>query len=250
MFQIAIPSYKRAETLRAKTLKMVEREGIDVPVIIFVADESEKQIYETVCPGHRIVVGVLGIHKQREFMERFYPVGERVIFLDDDISSIKRIGSAKRWSLMELFRRCFAIAEKSGATLWGISPTDNGLSMKDEAVLGLRFCIGCCYGLRIQEPLNYPNALTEDFTRSLERFLRDGKVIRFNCLGPTTRYAKEPGGLQTIRTPERQEQEMRELSEKYPDFVRLRQKSGKPMDVRLKLVVSERLREPFAPTPE
>jgi len=50
---IAIPSYKRAETLRDKSLAMLADAGISASIIhVFVATEAEKETYRSVLkPG-------------------------------------------------------------------------------------------------------------------------------------------------------------------------------------------------------
>ena len=50
-YKIAIPSYKRAHTLKNKTLKILQEYKIDPKKIhIFVANEEEKKEYEKVIP--------------------------------------------------------------------------------------------------------------------------------------------------------------------------------------------------------
>ena len=45
-FVIAIPSYKRAETLRDKSLAMLEAKRVPASIVhVFVATEEEKRIY-------------------------------------------------------------------------------------------------------------------------------------------------------------------------------------------------------------
>lgn len=243
---VAIPSYKRAKTLRCKTLAMLQREGFDKKdVTVFVADEEERMSYQAeladFCPN--LVVGQLGIHHQRRFIESYYPAGTRLLCMDDDVSAMKR--PFNPLPLKEIFASCFRIAEEEGCGLWGISPTDNGLSLKDEAVVGLRYIIGACFGMVVPSvPLDYPRPFTEDFRRSILSFKRDGKVIRFNGLGPTTRYFKEPGGLQEFRTPEGQEAQCIEFCAEFPELTTLRRREGKPTDLRLKLVTLKRIVSP------
>ena len=45
-YVVAIPSYKRPETLRTKTLKVLQDYNIDpTRIYIFVADDEQKEIY-------------------------------------------------------------------------------------------------------------------------------------------------------------------------------------------------------------
>ena len=244
---IAIPSYKRAKTLRCKTLALLRREGFgEGQITVFLADESEELSYRSElgasCPT--LVVGVPGIHHQRRFIESYYPAGTRLLCMDDDVSAIKR--PFNPIPLKDVFASCFRIAEEEGCNLWGISPTDNGLSLKNEAVVGLRYIIGACFGMTVPSaPLDYPRPFTEDFRRTILSFQRDGKVLRFNGMGPTTRYFKEPGGLQEFRTPEGQESQCIEFCAEFPELTTLRKREGKPTDLRLKLVTVKRIVAPL-----
>ena len=62
-YRVAIPSYKRAETLRDKTLQMLSSHGIEPTRIdMFVADQAEYDTYKAVLsPGtfSNIIIGLI-----------------------------------------------------------------------------------------------------------------------------------------------------------------------------------------------
>ena len=246
-FEIAIPSYKRHQTLCKKTLAFLLNHGFARDMItIFVANEDELGLYKSVVPNDiAIVVGRAGINHQRHFIESYYPPGTNVLCCDDDISRIKKLGMPQ--PLLEVVRKMFDITAQEHCYMWGISPTDNGLSLKDEAVVGLRYIIGAFHGLIIKAdvlPVS-PSPFYEDFWRTIEAYKRDGRVIRFNMLGPTTRYFSEPGGLQEFREPALQDAAFVELQAAYPEFVMLRRREGRYTDARLKLFTERRLMSPL-----
>lgn len=250
--EIAIPSYKRSKTLQGKTLSFLRREGIPAErITVFVASEEEKKTYKTsMCYDYspKIVVGVLGIHKQREFIQSYYPSGTRVVCMDDDVVNLKRPFNLGL-KAPELFEMCFDLAEEEECRLWGFYPTDHGLSLVDRAVKGLTYIIGACYGV-IAGPDNiqYPNPFTEDFTRSVEYYRRGYGVLRFEGVGITTRYFKEPGGLQMFRTEETQRQQMLEFVAAYPDDSKLRERDGKMTDVKLVRRIEKTIAKPLVIT--
>ena len=256
---IAIPSYKRHETIQRKTLALLRREGFAAAdITVFVADEEQKAVYEGYAdPSYRpaFVVGQLGIHRQRRFIEQYYPKGTEILCFDDDVSAIKR-PFQKGESLPSLFKKCFEIAKREECSLWGIYPSDHGLSLKNRAVKGLTYVIGACYGLISRGPedsLDYPDPFTEDFTRSVEYWRRGWGVLRFEGMGPTTRYFLEPGGLQTQRTVEGQTEQMERFVSTYSDVAVLRRRPAKMVDVRLRRILEKTLEDPFTerrPTPE
>ena len=244
---VAIPSYRRAQTIHRKTLALLWSSGIPAErVTVFVASPEEAEEYaQYFLPSFSpsIVVGVPGIHRQRAFMESYYQKGQRVVFIDDDVSALKMIHPA---ALPEVIDRCFELAAAEGCALWGINPTDNGLCLKDEAVVGLRYIIGAFYGLTITHDIDYPWPVAEDYTRTVEHFKRDGRVLRFNGIGPTTRYFAT-GGLEETRAAGVQEPQMIEFVERYSDLATLRKRSGKPTDARFKIITYKRIEHPFGP---
>lgn len=251
--EIAIPSYKRPHTLWRKTLRLLRK--ADVPaerVTVFLADAEEKASYEEVAQGEddvwrpRFLVGVPGIHNQRRYIHTFYPEGTHLVCLDDDVSAIKSPWS-EGVSLMGLFERCFEVAAQEQCRLWGLYPADNKLYLKNRAVKGLSYVIGACYGILAgDDGIEYRWPFAEDFTRSVEYWKKGYGVLRFEGVGISTRYFKEPGGLQEFRTPEAQEAQMLEFCAAYPEDAKLRKRAGKPTDARLVRRIEKTVLAPFA----
>jgi hypothetical protein len=103
-YQIAIPSYKRAETIKKKTLKVLESYNIDPNrVTIFVANGEELEAYTNSLLGTRyqkLVVGVPTIGAQRNFIERYYPEGTRLMMFDDDVDEVTEETTVDTFSII------------------------------------------------------------------------------------------------------------------------------------------------------
>ena len=88
-YVIAIPSYKRTETLKEKTLATLKKYKIEPSKIhIFVADKDEEKAYKEALPNGsygKIVVGIKGIKEIRNFITDYFPIGKKIICMDDDI---------------------------------------------------------------------------------------------------------------------------------------------------------------------
>jgi hypothetical protein len=99
-YQIGIPSYRRQETLKEKTLAFLNRHNIDPKrVTIFVADEAEYKIYTKALqesPYNKIVIAAPGIMGVRNFMAQYYKEGTPVVFIDDDIQDLETIPFVKK----------------------------------------------------------------------------------------------------------------------------------------------------------
>ncbi len=91
-YRIVIPSYKRAETIRKKTLNyLIDICNISTKIIdVFVANEKEYEDYKYLEKlGINIVVGVRLLHKQRNYIQQYYDEGEFIMQFDDDIDALK-----------------------------------------------------------------------------------------------------------------------------------------------------------------
>ena len=89
-YKIAIPSYKRPETIKQKTLRILNEHNIDKnKITIFVADTQEEAEYkQSLQDQYKIVVGVPTIGKQRNFIEKYYNEGTQLMMFDDDLDAI------------------------------------------------------------------------------------------------------------------------------------------------------------------
>ena len=124
-YVIAIPSYKRAETLRDKSLEILRVYNIDPKRIhIFVANKDEERIYtDTLDPKtyNKIIVGVAKIGPQRNFISDYYPVGKPVVEMDDDIKGFieyvpnTKLHEKRLRSLENLIQKGFSEAKKANA---------------------------------------------------------------------------------------------------------------------------------------
>ena len=124
-YSIAIPSYKRSKTIQDKTLKVFEQHKIDpAKVTVFVADDQEFEIYSDALKDHEygsnIVIGVPTIGAQRNFIERYYPEGTRLMMFDDDVQEVQRAKDKKTLVPIdsledEIIFQGFSEAEKAGA---------------------------------------------------------------------------------------------------------------------------------------
>jgi hypothetical protein len=250
-YEIAIPSYKRHETLQTKTLAVLKEYRIPSnKITVFVANKDEEKIYKEYLDPKtygKIVVAEKGLTNARNFISDYFPVGTLLVSMDDDIKGfLEYDGSAPRKerplrSLLGVIKRGFQECVKNGCRLWGVYSVPNGFFMKDTVSTDLKFLVGSFWGCvnpgtKGSHGVKMIMDEKEDYYRTLQYFLQDGKVVRLNFVAPKTAYYKEPGGMQ--ENPERkkkQEHAVKFLLAKYPEFVALNptRKSGF-MEIRLK----------------
>lgn len=244
---IAIPSYRRAETLRDKTLKTLTSYDIPVSKIhVFVANRDEYDEYKkALTPGTygHIHIAEKGMAAVRNFITRFFPIGKPIFNMDDDIAGFLEYSSHARRNetplkdLHTAITAGFAAARRTGFRLFGFYPIANGYFMRPGSpTTDLRYIIGAVWGILNPGPvLSVTIDDKEDYLRTVIMYLLDGGVLRFNGIAPKTAYYKEPGGMQETRTMSRISDSAAALVKAFPDLVKinLTKRSGMP-EVRLR----------------
>ena len=229
-YSIAIPSYKRSKTIQDKTLKVFEQHQIDpAKVTIFVANDEEFETYSDAMKGHdygsNIVIGVPTIGAQRNFIERHYPEGTRLMMFDDDVQEVQRAKDTKTLVPIdsledEIIFQGFNEAEKTGAKTFGIYAASNAYFMKDRIYTKLCYIIASMFGVIV----DHDDALIrvtnhgEDYEYSLRQYVKHGVLCRLDNYTVKSNYYKEEGGLQEIRTKEYVKTSIEKIAELFPDL--------------------------------
>ena len=228
-YKIAIPSYKRPETIKKKTLKVLESYNIDPSKItVFVADESEYEAYKFSLkdtPYQNIVVGVPTIGAQRNFIERWYPEGTRLMMFDDDVEEVQKKISEQKLGRIEnleeeIIFKGFEECDKVGAKTFGIYAASNAYFMKDRIYTKLCYIIASMFGVIVEHADDLARVTNhgEDYEYSIRQYIRNGAVVRLDNYTVKSNYYKEDGGLQTIRTKEYVHASISKIAEMYPDL--------------------------------
>jgi len=240
MYHIAIPSYNRSEVIGSKSLATLEKYNIPKDKITIFVVREEFVAYKKACPGYQIVIGVKGLVEQREFIEHWFPLDSNILFMDDDVSDLFFFSDAKTRQpisdLNQFISDGFLRASEIGATLWGIYPVDNAMfaSKSEEISDGLSYIVGAFYGQKNTMDIRLNGYGTvEDRERTILRYLRDGKVLRFNKVGLRTKYFA-PGGLMSDERQKIHQIASETLVQKYPKLLRLKTRKNGYVDCQIK----------------
>lgn len=229
-YQIAIPSYKRPETIQNKTLKLLAKHKIPPErVTIWVASEEEFESYDKALGdhtyGHNISIGVPTIGAQRNFIEKSYPEGTRLMMFDDDIEEVQRRKDEKTLVPIddlyeEIIKNGFTQCENVGAKTFGIYAASNAYFMKDRVYTKLCYIIASMFGVIVEHDDNLARVTNhgEDYEYSLRQYIKHGKLCRLDNYTVKSNYYKEEGGLQTIRTKEYVYESISKIAEMFPDL--------------------------------
>jgi hypothetical protein len=255
MYVIAIPSYQRADLLNRKTLKTLSKYNIPRNrIYVFVANKEEELIYKEKLNnefyGH-IVLGVKGLKNQRNFISKYFPEGQEILNMDDDIGGFKilkhklpnqPVDSTQNYrkgyfldtlyDLDDFIRMSFKNLKKNNLFLWGIYPIANPYFMFPTTTLDLKLIVGPVWGAinRHDKDLILTIDEKEDVERTLQYYTKDGGVMRFNNIWVQTTYYKTPGGMQADKRDRKQDaiESAIYLNKKYPNLTKLHfgKKSG------------------------
>ncbi len=266
-YVIAIPSYKRTDSIKKKTLKVLEDQKIDISrIYIFVADKEEERQYKSSLDSKyhsKIVVGKPTISGQRNYISSYFPEGKCIAQFDDDVEDIYELHHPTKKpksklsykdmiardfrqkqylkpikSLDQFLKTTFKKCAREGIYLWGVYPTANPYFMTFKADDQLNFIVGPMFGIinRHNSKLNTSVRVKEDFERTLNYYEMDGKVLRINYVTIKTRYYKNKGGIQAegLNRKEEAGKAAKTLHMKFPNITKLytRKSTGMP-EIRL-----------------
>lgn len=259
---IVIPTYNRPDIIQVKTLALLNRHKINPQnITLFVANKEQYDIYKEKVPAFlygSIVIGVIGLKNQRNYIMDYYPEGKQIVQMDDDLDKIVELVVSKKTvkstrmamqsrrrstsrktikpitDLDAFIRRAFQICKEKGIFLWGVYPLSNSRFMTPKMTTDLRFIVGPMWGIinRHRPDLKLTIDEKENTERTLQHWVIDHAVLRFNNIGIETRYYKNKGGMQD-EGKNRKEEALKSvyyLHQKYPNLTKiyLGKKSGIP----------------------
>lgn len=237
-YYIAIPSYDRAETLKDKTLKLLFERNIKPDnIYIFVANKEEKKEYEKIIPKDnykKLIIGKKGISYQRNFIIDYFKDGDNIVFIDDDISNIKRkIGNkvSDLDDLNEFFINSFKKLKEENKFLWATKNMYNAFYknlMKDEGEVGLLTFSGDLMGIINRKDMKIKITLEkgegEQFELMLMYYKKDGGIIRFNNITVLSQKLTEGGKVKERGSVEARKADLidnlNKLKEAYPEYTK------------------------------
>lgn len=234
-YQIAIPSFRRAETICKKTLHYLLRVADIDPkcITVFLSDpkeriEYQRKIIEAGLPSVKIVDGKPSLNLQRRFISNYYPEGTYIFNIEDDIPGIYSAPSPKKLEIVtrldNLIKEGFYLAAKCSTKLWGFSASCNPFYLHGSRPnLGLYFIDGACFGtINTHDKSLWSTLLDkEDYQRCLLYYKRFGSVVRLSMFAAKNITYKEKGGMEGQRSAANSRECADFLIKKYPGLVKI-----------------------------
>jgi len=224
-----IPSYKRHTTIKQKTIKLLEDYNIDKKQIyIFVANDAEAILYKEALPEYtNIIVGVLGLANQRNFIVDYFKPKKMIVSLDDDIAKFYTTDKDKKKTIIiedikPFITQAFRDCKKYGSFIWSINNTDNPYFFTNQTSFDLRLLYGGLYGFinRHSNDLKIECDHKEDYERTIKYFIKDNIILKYCNYGLYTKCYKGEGGMNTNKfRKEDNDTRVEELLKKYPNYL-------------------------------
>jgi hypothetical protein len=243
-YVVAIPTYKRPDILRQKTLNMLLTGGIKPKQIyIFVANKSEADDYKLNIPKkdyNKIVIGKLGIKQQRIFINNYFKENTNVLSVDDDVVDLYKLENNKVIKFTDLdnfVKDAFQKLRELKLYLFSVHPTYNPFFMQNTVTTDLRFCIGTFFGYIVRHDKDLIPTVNEkeDYEFTILNYIKDGGVLRYNYIGIKTRFHTNKGGLGGIENRFRVNKEAAEyLNKKYPQYTRIKIRKNNMYEIALR----------------
>lgn len=245
-YKVAVPSYRRHDTIMDKTLSVLRRGGVAISDIYVFVTDDEQEAYEKACSGYQIIVGLKGLVEQRAFIQGFFPFDTNIVMVDDDITQIYRPLTEKTkeeiTDLPSLFCRMILRMGIERVTICGCYPVDNiKFAFKNQEITtDFRYLIGVLTIIKNKKDpgllVDSADLLHEDKMRTLKYYQKEGKTLRFNHICFKTSYYAKGGICSAVEDRlTKHSEKSEELCKKYPDFFRIKKtRSSKVVDIAFK----------------
>jgi len=217
MFEIAIPSYKRAND--CQTAKWISR-GI-IFCHKFEANEYRKNNKNkiVVIPDELAGKGMAVI---RNFILD-NTKADQVIMLDDDIKQFGYYENLELHLMSEqeiyaLFENMFRMTSEAGTKLFGLNLQSDKKFYREYSPLSLSSVIlGPCMGIIKDDEIRFDErlGLKEDYDYSIQVLRKFRKILRFNKYHYTSAHIKKKGGCAAYRTMKKEEEQAKLFQKKW-----------------------------------
>lgn len=217
MFEVAIPSYKRADD--CVTAKWITRG------IIF-CHEFEVDEYRRHNKNKIVVIPDELAGKGMAIIRNFIldnTKSDRVVLLDDDIKQFGYYEKLEMFLMTEqeiynLFENNFRMTEEAGTKLWGVNLQSDKKFYREYSPLSLSSVIlGPCMGIIKDKEIRFDDqlGLKEDYDYSIQVLRKFRKILRFNKYHYVSAHIKKKGGCASYRTMKKEEEQAKLFQKKW-----------------------------------
>tara|TARA_R110002020_G_scaffold431901_2_gene641965 strand:- start:4422 stop:5183 length:762 start_codon:yes stop_codon:yes gene_type:complete len=194
-YLIIIPSYNREKLLKETTLKLLE--NVEHRIIIL----YDKDYPYSPIDNIEQIEAPRGIGNVRNYIREHYN-GYRILMIDDDINSIDKLNddgiTFSPINFNEWVKTAWETASKENVKLWGVNLYHNSFFCRQTITTKLCYINGSFTGLDLtdnQLPLKTELDHMEDYDFTIQHFIRDKGVLKFNDVCLKTKCFRKEGGI-------------------------------------------------------
>ena len=218
-YDVAVLSLGRSATVVEESINTLKRSGVPLRRIWLFITKDEQRSYKNATDfkgavswtqgktftGGKIVVGVLTISGQRNFISNFFPAARHVVEVSDDLTDITTYSGRKHLrctplkDLPAVIEWCGAFMCDHRAKLWGLCQHRNLSWMRAVASISVGLVEGTFAGYVNRPFLDFRTNTTEteDVERSLKFHAEDGQLLRLQSVvcNYKENYMSKDGGM-------------------------------------------------------
>ena len=231
-----IPSYQRANILKNKTLKYLDKHNIKKDDIYIIVREDDEG-YDIFSDYHIVKTDVKGIGRTHNFITEYFDEGDWICEIDDDLTDMIDTEDNSIENFEEVILSLKNKIIEKNYSYGGFYSTPNPFFMKNiksEFTFDLRYMLGLIRVRKICEDIKLETNYSEDFENCILHYIRDGGIVKQNYIaGKTNNYA-DGGCNGDGRNIESEKTDKEFLANNYPDYCKLFQRKNGRWDLRLK----------------
>lgn len=208
-FVIACRTYKRHNKFANMAYQTIKDNELLDRLYIFVANEEERLLYEEALANyeHRpCIIGELGGHNATKAICNYFPEGQAIFFIDDDMTRFYNFSSPttfvkKATNLKAFIEDGFKTIDENNFGSFTFSGYTNKLYLKNKPFKEFvpYTLTGGWFGCRNDRDLIPVNtAHLDDCIRGCKYINKYGGILLYWWAGFNCDYGSEPGGLQSL----------------------------------------------------
>ena len=237
--KIAIPSHDRVDMFQDKTLAFLKKHKFPMSDVYVFSTPAYYNAYKEIGDkwGFNVVKSKSNLLAKRNHFISYFPAGQKVVEMDDDVEDIQKIGGTGVTNFKKFLADSFkALGQNQG--LWGVNANCNAFHATKGDKFGAHSLCNTFIGYVNDKRINLTIAEKHDMDRLLQ-FIKLGlPTLKRGDWGIKTKYWTNKGGIATDYDIEKrkkvQSKDANDLMKKFPNCCWTKTRPNGIVDIRLK----------------
>jgi hypothetical protein len=221
-----VKSHKRVDRFYDKTYsQVILKYGFELSkVYVFVSTEEDLILYTQKYKNINIIKAPLGVAAVDNFITDFFHENQKIIYMNDDVSDILELNNGKLTSiaidkLKLIIAAMFGKMQTNRITYAGFYPVANNMFMAGKKTTYNLCLIMDPFSLVINnKKVRVTVSDKSDFEKSIQHFVFQGALLRYNHIALKVEYYGKIGGFQG-RNAQTEKQTAKLMQQKYPNYI-------------------------------